>query len=61
MCFAEGIAMAGAAVVKTHVLADEGVLLLAVVLPKLLFSALSVATWPGLFSPSPFFWPSVPT
>jgi hypothetical protein len=48
MCFAEGVAVADAAVgkalaLKAHVPADEGVLLLTTVLPELLFPARSIA------------------
>jgi hypothetical protein len=48
MCFAEGVAVADAAVgkalaLKAHVPADEGVLLLTAVLPELLFPARSIA------------------
>jgi hypothetical protein len=48
------IAIMKALAPKAHVPADEGVLLLIVALPELLFLVQFIATWSGLFSPSPF-------
>jgi hypothetical protein len=42
MCFVE-VVVAGAAAAEAHVLTDEGVLLLTVALPELLFLVRSVA------------------
>jgi hypothetical protein len=66
MYFAEEVVVADVAVMralalKAHVPTDEGVLLLATAPPELLFLVRFVVAWSGLFLPSPFFWPAVPT
>jgi hypothetical protein len=54
------VAVTRALALRAHILADGGVLLLAIALNESHFPVSFVVAWYELFSPSPFFWPTIP-